>query len=210
MPNGHYDEANGTVTFSTTHFSLYAAGYNPVSFTDVSSGAWYHNAVTFLAARGITSGTTATTFGPETMLTRGQFITMLLRAYEVAAVTNLTDNFSDAGSTYYTGYIAAAKKLGITAGVGNNKFAPDQAITRQEMFTLLYNALKVIDKLPSGTSGKTLVDFSDSGSIAVWAQDAMTVHVKAGTVTGDSGKLNPKGTTTRAEMAQVLYNLLGK
>lgn len=135
---------------------------------------------------------------------------MLLRAYGVSADVKATDNFSDAGDTYYTGYLAAAKKLSITTGVGSNKFAPDQAITRQEMFTLLYNALKTLDKLPSGASGKTLSDFRDTGSIASWAQDAMTALVKAGTVTGSNGKLNPASTTTRAEMAQVLYNLLGK
>ena len=64
------------------------------------------------------------------------------------------------------GYLAAAKRLGISAGVGDNLFAPENAITRQEMFTLLYNGLKVIGKLPRGNSGKTLSDFSDAGDIA--------------------------------------------
>lgn len=210
MPDARYDAATGKVVFNTTHFSTYAVGYNKVSFNDVSATAWYADAVTFLSVRGVTSGTTASTFSPAATLTRGQFVTMLLRAHNVSAVTNPTDNFTDAGSTYYTGYLAAAKKLGITSGVGDNKFAPNQAINRQEMFTLLYNALKVFDKLPEGTSGKTLSDFSDSGKLATWASDAMTVLVKAGTVTGSNGTLNPTGATTRAEMAQVLYNLLGK
>ncbi|MPM20458.1 Endo-1,4-beta-xylanase A [bioreactor metagenome] len=210
MQDARYNAATGMVVFTTNHFSTYAVAYNKVSFADVASGAWYADAVTFLAARGITSGTTATAFGPDATLTRGHFITLLLRACGVAAVTNPADNFSDAGSTYYTGYLAAAKTLGITTGVGSNRFAPEQAITRQEMFTLLYNALKALDKLPSGTSGKTLADFTDASDIASWAQGTMAALVKAGTVTGSGGKLNPAGTTTRAEMAQVLYNLLGK
>lgn len=210
VPNARYDAATGTVRFTTTHFSTYAVGYNKISFTDVASGAWYADAVTFLSARGVTSGTAVTTFSPNAPLTRGQFVTMLLRAYGVAEVTNPTDNFVDAGNTYYTGYLAAAKKLGITSGVGGNKFVPDNAITRQEMFTLLYNSLKVLDKLPASTSSKTLADFTDSGSVASWASEAMTEMVKAGTVTGSGGRLSPAGTTTRAEMAQVLYNLLGK
>lgn len=210
VQDAHYDAATGTVSFTTTHFSTYAVGHNKVNFTDVSDTAWYADALTFLSARGITTGTTATTFSPDATLTRGQFITLLLRAYGISAVTNPTDNFSDAGNTYYTGYLAAAKKLGITSGVGDNKFAPDNAITRQEMFTLLYNALKVLDELPSDTSDKTLSDFTDAGSVAAWAQDAMTALVKAGSITGSGGTLNLIGTTTRAEMAQVLYNLLGK
>jgi hypothetical protein len=210
VPDAHYDAATGTVIFTTTHFSTYAVAYNKVSFTDVSGTAWYSEAVTFLAARGVTSGTTATTFSPDATLTRGQFITMLLRAYGISPDSSLADNFADAGSTYYTNYLAAAKRLGISGGIGDNKFAPEQAITRQEMFTLLYNALKVLNQLPSKAPVKTLADFSDAADIASWAKDAMTLLVETGTVTGSDGKLSPAGATTRAEMAQVLYSLLRK
>ncbi len=210
VTNGRYDAATGTVVFTTDHFSTYAVGYNKVSFTDISDTAWYFDAVTYLAARNITGGTAATTFSPGATLTRGQFITLLLRAYGIEAAANSSDNFADAGSTYYTGYLAAAKSLGITSGVGDNKFAPDSAITRQEMFTLLYHALKAINALPTGTSNKTLSEFSDASGIASWAKDAMTYFVEAGTISGSGGKLSPTVTTTRAEMAQVLYNLLTK
>ncbi len=208
VPNVRYDAAAGTLIFTTTHFSTYAVGYNKISFTDVSAAAWYADAVTFLAARGVTGGTAATTFSPDATLTRGQFITLLLRAYGVAAVDGATDNFSDAGDTYYTGYLAAAKKLGVSSGVGGNNFAPEQAITRQELFTLLYNALSVLGKLPTSDSGKTLSDFADRGSIAPYAQTAMAALVRCGTVGGNNGRLDPAGTSTRAQMAQVLYHLL--
>ncbi|HWP80809.1 MAG TPA: leucine-rich repeat protein [Candidatus Acidoferrum sp.] len=210
VPNGHYDPATGTVTFSTTHFSLYAAGYNMVSFNDVASTDWYYKAVSFIAARGITTGTGNGLFSPDAVLTRADFLVMLMRAYGIAPDTSPADNFSDAGNNYYTGYLAAAKRLGISAGVGNNMYAPGKEITRQEMFTLLYNALKVIGRLPQGDSGKTFSDFSDAGQIDSWAKEALTLLVKTGTVGGNGGKLNPTGTTTRAEMAQVLYNMLGK
>jgi hypothetical protein len=210
VPNGHYDPATGKVTFTTAHFSDYAVSYSNVSFNDVALGAWYGKAVSFVAARGITAGTGNGSYSPDAKLTRGEFIVMLMRAYSIAPDENPTDNFSDAGSTYYTGYLATAKRLGISAGVGNNLFAPGKEITHQEMFTLLYNALKVIGQLPEGTEGKALSDFSDASDIASWAKDAMTLLVKTGTVGGSGGKLNPIGTATRAEMAQVLYNLLVK
>lgn len=89
-------------------------------------------------------------------------------------------------------------------------YAPDKEITRQEMFTLLYNALKIIGRLPEGNSGKSLFDFSDSGQIESWAKDAMMLFVETGTIEGNAGRLSPASTTTRAEMAQVLYNLLSK
>ncbi len=210
VTNGRYDAAAGTVVFTITHFSRYAVGYKMVHFTDVAAPAWYHDAVVFLAARGVTTGTTDTTFGPDGLVTRGQFITLLLRAYEIAPDENLSDNFSDAGDTYYTGYLAAAKRLGISGGVGDNRFAPEQAITRQEMFTLLHNALKMLDRLPAGGGRTTLPDFADSDAIASWAQEAASALVKSGIVSGSEGRLDPMGSSTRAQMAQVLYNLLGK
>ncbi|MEM5767359.1 MAG: S-layer homology domain-containing protein, partial [Bacillota bacterium] len=106
--------------------------------------------------------------------------------------------------------LAAAKRLGISAGVGNNLFVPDKEITRQEMFTLLYNGLKAIGKLPRGNSGKSLSAFRDAGDIAPWAKDAMTLFAETGTIGGSDGKLAPADTTTRAQMAQVLYSLLSK
>ena len=217
---------DGIVSFDLDHLSLYVVGQdtkeaaqeNPITnvqeagwknpFSDVLPGAWYYDAVSFIAAKGITSGTTATTFSPDATLTRGQFITMLMRAYGMSPDDNPADNFVDAGNTYYTGYLAAAKRLGITKGIGDNQFAPEQAITRQDMFTLLYNVLKGINQLPAGNLGKTLNDFTDSGSIPAYAREAMAHLVKTGIVSGSSGKLTPAETTTRAQMIQVLYNLI--
>ena len=89
-------------------------------------------------------------------------------------------------------------------------FAPDKEIIRQEMFTLLYNTLKVIGQLPQGHSGKALSDFTDANSVAAWAEEAIALLIESGTVGGSDGALASLSTTTRAEMAQVLYNLLGK
>ncbi len=210
ITNGKYDPVTGKVTFTTTHFSLYAVGYNRITFSDVEQSAWYEKAVGFIAAREITKGTRAGRFSPEALLTRGEFIVMLMRAYGIKPDDNPADNFADAGDTYYTGYLAAAKRLGISKGVGNNLFAPGNNITRQEMFTLLYNALKVINRIPQGTSAKTLSSFTDKDSIAPWAEEAMDHLLKAGAISGSNGRLNPQNTSTRAEMAQVLYNLLSK
>jgi len=210
VPNGRYDPATGTVTFTTTHFSYYAVVYKQVSFKDVAAGAWYSKAVSFIAAREITTGTGGGNFSPDAKLTRGQFIVMLMKAYEISPDTNPQDNFADAGSTWYTGYLAAAKRLKISAGVGGNMFAPEKEITRQEMFTMLHNALKAINRLPRGSSGKSLSDFSDADDIAPWAKDAVKLLVETGTIGGSGGKLLPQDTATRAQMAQVLYSLLSR
>lgn len=210
VPSGHYDATSGTVRFETTHFSLYAVGYSTTpTFSDVAAGAWYRQAVAFLAARGIATGSGGL-YQPEKALTRGEFLVMLLRAYGIAPDTAPTDNFSDGGDTYYTGYLATAKRLGLSSGIGDNLFAPQREISRQEMFTLLYNTLSRLGQLPQGQSGKTLSDFSDVGDIAPWAEKALSALVESGAITGSSGHLSPSATTTRGELSQVIYRLLAK
>lgn len=210
VTNGYYETATGVVSFTTDHFSTYAIGYNEPDFKDVAADAWYKDAVTFIAARGITTGTENNNYSPELNLTRSQFVVMLMRTYNIAPDIEPTNNFADAGNAYYTNYLSAANRLGISKGVGNNLFAPNREITRQEMCSMLYNALKVIDKLPESGSDKKLTDFHDNESVASWARDAMDYLVRAGMLNGTGGKLAPTETATRAQMAQMLYNLMTK
>jgi hypothetical protein len=210
VSNCAYDPATGTIQFKTNHFSIYAAGYNKVSFKDVAANAWYSKAVGFVAARGITEGTGNGNFSPEAKLTRGQLLVMLMKAYGISPDKTPKDNFADAGNTYYTGYLAAAKRLGISNGVGNNRFAPEKDITQQEMYTLTYNTLKSIGQMPANSSAKTLKDFTDADKVATWAKDAMTFMANNGIVVDSGSKLYPDGKANRAHMAQVLYNLLAQ
>jgi len=207
---GQYHASTKTVEFTTTHFSQYIIGYNPVSFADVSQSAWYKDAVTFLAARNITSGTTVDQYSPNAEVTRGQFIVLLLKAYGIEADENITTNFADAGDTYYTPYLSTAKRLGITTGIGDNKFDPNSKISRQDLFTLLYRALDVIGEIPTKSTNTSVSSFSDADQIAGYAKDAFTIFVESGAIKGNNEKLDPKGISTRAEVAQVLYNLLYK
>ncbi|ATW26161.1 chitobiase/beta-hexosaminidase C-terminal domain-containing protein [Candidatus Formimonas warabiya] len=207
---GAYHEATGTVVFTVTHFSKYFIGYHKVSFIDVASGAWYSDAVNFIAARGITTGTEPGKFSPNAAITRGQYIVMLMKAYGIAPEENPQDNFADAGNTYYTGYLAAAKDLKITQGTGDNKYNPGGEITRQDMVTLLYRSLDLLGELPEGDNGARLSGFADGTEISDYAKEAMEALVKGGIITGSNGKLDLKGRSTRAQMAQVLYNLLSE
>ncbi len=210
IPEGYYDSNNGRLIFNVTKFGKFVVSFNKVDFNDVPSDAWYSKAVNFIAARAITSGTGNGNYSPQSKLKRSDFLVLLMRAYNIVVDMDATDNFEDGGNTYYTSYLATAKRLGITKGVGNNMFAPEREITRQEMFVLLYNTLKIIDKLPQETSGKKLSDFTDVEMIDSWANEAIALLVEIGILNGSNGKLLPKDNTIRAEMAQVLYNLLSR
>lgn len=208
---GQFNATTGTVDFTTTHFSEYVIGYNKVSFTDVQDSAWYNQAVSYLAARDITGGTDDTRFSPNQAVTRGQFIVLLLRAYGIDASTSGgTANFTDAGKTYYTGYLASAKNLGIATGTGDNEFSPDQVITRQDLFTLLYRSLEKLGELPEGKTGASVTDFNDADEITNYARIAFRTFVESGIIVGSNNQLDPQGEATRAQVAQVLYSLLSK
>lgn len=177
---------------------------------DVPEKSLYGKAVGFIAARGITKGTGDGLYSPDAKLTRAQFLVMMMRAYGIEADTNTVDNFSDAGNTYYSKYLATAKKLGVCSGVGNNRFAPDREITRQEIFVLLYNTLELFNKQPKEFMDKNIEDFQDFAEIAPWAITAMQYFIKRGITNGNDSRLFPTVTVTRAEIAQVFYNLLSK
>lgn len=202
--NGRYNEITETVTFRTTDAKAYEIRQNKVDFSDVKNSDWFVDAVTFLSARKVINGTDSTHFSPRENLTRGQFITLLLKAYNIEP-TIIKDNFTDGGNAYYTPYIAYAKANKLTNGVGNNLFMPDEAITREDLFTLLNKTLELLGKKP--TSNEKAITFSDAQSISTYAADAVNALSSAGIIKGDNGKVKPKESTTRAEFTQILYNL---
>lgn len=206
---GAYSATTKKVTFVVAHLSEYAFASNSVKFSDVEKTDWYYKPVTFIAAREITLGIGNNLYGPDNRITRGEFLVMLMRSYGIEADANPTSNFTDAGDTYYTSYLAAAMRLRITNGIGDNKYAPDAYITRQDMFVLLYRALDVLGELPKVSGTANMTTYPDSAQIADYAQEAFKTFVSAGVVSGsDKGTLNPTAFSTRSEMAQILYNLL--
>lgn len=173
-------------------------------FSDVKETDWYYEAVKFAVEKGITNGVSDTEYAPNDCVTRGQFITMLCRAYGIKEMSG--DNFSDCGNTWYTGYLAAAKQLGISNGVGDNKFAPKKEISREEMVTLIYNYMKFAGDVVEEANGTS---FADQNEISSWAKPGVAFASSKGYVNGKGNNFfDPAGNATRAELAQIFYNIL--
>lgn len=108
------------------------------AFSDVGSSAWYHDAVYWAADKGITAGTTKTTFSPMKSCTRGEIVTFLWR-YEGSPKTSLAGNpFKDVTDQYYAEAVMWAKNNKITAGTSENTFSGERTIDRKEAITLLW------------------------------------------------------------------------
>lgn len=112
-----------------------SSGSNP--FSDVSSDAYYYDAVLWAVENGITSGTSATTFAPNATVTRSQTVTFLYRAAGSPAASD--SGFSDVSSdAYYANAVAWAVQKGITSGTGDGQFSPSVDCTRAQIVTFLY------------------------------------------------------------------------
>jgi len=174
------------------------------TFTDLDGYRWAEKAIQFLTSKGIVKGTSETTFSPGDNIIRADFIILIVKAFGFTA--EFDDNFSDIDpSAYYYEAVGIAKKLGITSGVGNNKFNPKEKITRQDMMVLLYRALKIAGKEIYAGSGSELDRFSDKAKIAPYAVEAIQALVANGIVSGDGTFINPLANAKRAEAAVLIY-----
>ncbi|NLY66714.1 MAG: family 10 glycosylhydrolase [Tissierellia bacterium] len=181
-------------------------------FYDVNRGqAWAIEAVDSLHEKDIINGVGHGKFAPKRNITRADFLIIVMNSFGIKADTHVTNNFSDAGNRYYTKYLGTAKNIGLVLGVGNNLFLPEKNMSRQDMFVVLYRVLDKLGKLPEYVElAKKFEDFSDIGEISDYAVEAIKYLVEAGLVQGNGSKLKPKAMATRAEAAQVIYNIISK
>lgn len=210
IPNGRYDSATGTVSFFTTHFSDYAVAYVHKTFSDLGSVEWARKAIEVLASKGITSGTgDGTTFSPGLNITRADFMVLLIKTLGLTA--EFTENFDDVKpDSYYYNPVGIAKKLGITAGCGNNLFKPTESISRQDMMVLAARALEKYQGLEAAETNAVLEMFTDRKEVAEYAALSLATLIEAGITEGSGGRLTPRAYTTRAEVAAFLYKIYNK
>ena len=205
LTKSSYDAGQKAVVFETAHFSVYGVGYKPPvpAFTDIS-GHWAKDNIIFAASRGLLSGTSETTFSPDTGMTRGMFVTALGRLAGVDPADYSTGKFTDVkADAYYAPYVNWAAKIGIVEGVTSTTFAPDININREQMAVIMENyAAKLGYTVPKALEAVT---FADNANISSWAREAVKSMQQAGVLAGKTNnRFDPAGTATRAEVATVL------
>ena len=200
-----YNMDQKAVIFVAEHFSIYGIGYkNQIpAFTDVNNH-WAKDNMLFVVSRGLLSGTSATTFSPNTGMTRGMFVTALGRLAGVDPTDYQASMFTDVKEdAYYAPYVNWAAKTGVVSGTTDTTFAPDTNINREQMAVIMKNyATKLGYTIP-----KTLevVNFADSAGISSRAKEAVKSMQQAGILAGKTNNcFDPAGTATRAEVATVL------
>ena len=224
----HFDEEAGEMTFETaaqigddgnvslplSHASQYAIviddhnhGVVTLPFTDVREGDWFYDPVCYVYSQGLMTGTSATTFEPNTSLSRAMLVAVLHRL-EGSPQASAGDFIDVADGDWYAQAVNWAASVGVVNGFDDGTFQPNAAITREQMAAILrnYAAYKGMNVTAIGD----LSTYTDAASVSDWAQESVEWMVGSGLLGGyDDNTLRPQGTTTRAEVASVLQRALG-
>lgn len=178
------------------------AASNNLPFTDVNTTDWFYDAVQFAYDKGMMSGTSATTFSPSSTTTRGMIVTVLHRMEGTPEATGMSFADVPAGQ-WYSNAVAWASANGVVSGYGNGKFGPGDAITREQMATILYRYSQSKDY--DTTKSSDISTFSDAAQVSSYATEAMKWAVASSLISGvGNNTLAPKGNATRAQVATVL------
>lgn len=179
-------------------------------FTDVKSGDWFYPAVQYAYAQGLMTGTSATTFAPNGTMNRAMIVTVLYRLEKSPAVTGASKFTDVPAGQWYSDAVAWAAANKIVNGYDETTFGPMNAVTREQMAAILFR-YEQVKGLENVTLEENLNRFPDQNKISAYAIPALQWAVGQKIINGNAdGTLDPTGTATRAQVAQIFTNLLNK
>lgn len=168
---------------------------SPEAFKDIA-GHWAADNINELVSLGAIAGYPDGTFRPDSSITRAEFATVLAQAFKLAPQNGKV--FTDTAAHWARDYIATAAANGIVSGYDDTTFGPDRLITREQMAMMVVKAAGLSPK-----AGET--SFADSGSISLWAGEAVSTAVENGIIGGyPDNTVRPLGNASRAEAATVI------
>lgn len=175
-------------------------------FEDIYVGDWYFDAVQYVYENDMMTGTSDTTFSPNQTTTRGMIVTILYRLEGTPdlANENLGYPYADVeADAYYADAVYWARQNNIVAGMSTEQFAPNNAITREQMAAILYRYAQF--KGYDVSAKADLSTYTDAADVSAYATDAMAWASQTGLITGTSATtLSPAGQATRAQVATIL------
>lgn len=178
--------------------------FSQKQYTDVDYEAWYMDAARFAVARGLVYGTSSTTLEPDTAMTRAMFVTIMARLRGANVDNSEKTSFDDVPTgQWYSGAISWATKCGLVYGVAPGKFAPHDSLTREQTAAILFRYAEMwrLDTEPRAD----LSGYKDYDRISSYALEAISWANAKGIMKGvGENTLDPRGSCTRAQIAQML------
>lgn len=176
-------------------------------YRDVRANDWFYDAVKFVSDEKLMTGTGANTFAPNLTTTRGMIVSILYRL-EGGPQINGSSPFTDVkDDDWYGDAVRWAERAGVVSGTSATTFAPNAAITREQLAAILMNYANY--KHENTSARADLSKYSDAGKISSWANDVMAWAVSKGYISGMTATtLAPQGSATRAQVAAILQRYL--
>ncbi len=216
------ENADGTVVFTAKHSNLSLTMENGKVFQsekgtkfilekvedkkDVQPKDWYYDVVGKVLARRWMESDTEEVFGANEKITRGEFVESLYRANGEKAAGEC--KFTDVTDAFTKEAVVWAVANGIINGVSGSEFAPDAAITREQIAAIFYRYASYKAYDVSVGERVSLANFNDGDKVSAYAEEAMKWATGSGLMNGkNGGMLDPKGNTTKAETATLLVRM---
>lgn len=177
-------------------------------FTDVRMSDWFYDPVKYVYEEGLMTGTGATAFAPNVTTTRAMIVSILYRLEGGPAVSGNSSPFNDVHtSDWYYDAVRWAERTGVVGGVGDGRFAPNTAITREQLAAMLMNYANY--KHQNVSARADLSRYSDADRVSAWAEDAVAWANAEGYISGMTATtIAPQGSATRAQVAAILQRYL--
>ena len=175
-------------------------------FKDFDRNAWYADAVSAAVDNGLLYGKSSTIIDPNGDMTRAEMAAIINRSFGCYAKADISKYKDVSKDKWYFEDVAMAVQMGTYNGRSNTAMAPDSPITRQEAMTVVARALELDYDSYSKTDLST---FSDRSEISNWALPYVRAMVGADYIHGRTKGLEPLDNITRAEFAQIFYNIIG-
>lgn len=198
----------GTMLLGSVTTSALAVDVNQL--VDVEKSDWFYPYVEYVAGKDYMKGISSTQFAPMMEMNRAMFVTVLYRLDNPKGVSSQS-NFVDVPSdTWYTQAVNWAAANKIVNGIGGDKFAPDDSITREQICTIVARYVEYRAKKDGKTYKTTEKEktFPDADQIGEYAKEAVKKCQMWGLIEGnEKGYMNPLNTATRAEVATIVQRL---
>ncbi|MDF2922262.1 MAG: hypothetical protein K0R57_1176 [Paenibacillaceae bacterium] len=211
VKNSKYDKNAQKLSFSPKHFSKYAGMEANVSFHDLETARWAEPYILNLAAREIVDGVAEGQYQPESMVTRAQFVKLLVEAMELNtdAVQDKAIFTDMVEGAWYGKSIGAARESGIVQGREDGSFGVNDPVSREDIAVMSYRTLQHLKANLKGAEDGGTLRFADQVAIAGYAREAVEQLTKAGVINGLSeGRFAPQEQATRAQAAAIVYRML--
>ena len=175
-------------------------------FTDIQNVSWAHKAIEYLYNNKILNGKSENSFAPDDYVKREEFVKLVVNAFGLSAEGEITFNDVNSNDWYYD-YLISAANLGVVNGISETEFGVGKNITREDIAVMIYRAVTT-SGIDTDIIVEDIPELTDLDTVSEYAKEAVEFMIEKGAINGIDGEFRPHEYATRAQTAQMLYQII--